>query len=353
MFSKKHVLICIALMCCDNCASAQLKMQISAVAFYNFENLFDTLDDPKNWGDNEFLSTGAYNYTGAVYRQKLSNLSTVISDLGAKTMSDGPAIIGVAEIENGHVLEDLVRQPLIKDKYSFIHFDSYDSRGIDVAMLYNPRYFKVLNAQGLRVYINNMKNSKEGRTRDILYVNGILVGDTLHLLVNHWPSRRGGEKASAPLRAAAASAAKKLIDSITSKNTQAKIILMGDLNDDPVSESVTKVLGAKGNIGKVAMNDLYNPWLNFYKKGIGTLGFDDRWNLFDQIMISGSFLKKNNTIEDSWLYYKSEVFKKDYLIEKFGRYKGYPKRSFVNNQWNNGLSDHLPTIIYFIKPVKN
>ena len=244
-------------------------------------------------------------------------------------------------------------KPLIKDKYSFIHFDSYDSRGIDVAMLYNPRYFKVLNAQGLRVYINNMKNSKEGRTRDILYVNGILVGDTLHLLVNHWPSRRGGEKASAPLRAAAASAAKKLIDSITSKNTQAKIILMGDLNDDPVSESVTKVLGAKGNIGKVAMNDLYNPWLNFYKKGIGTLGFDDRWNLFDQIMISGSFLKKNNTIEDSWLYYKSEVFKKDYLIEKFGRYKGYPKRSFVNNQWNNGFSDHLPTIIYFIKPVKN
>jgi len=327
-------------------------MQVSAVAFYNFENLFDTSDDPKNWGDDEFLPTGTYNYTGKVYKEKLHNLATVISQLGTNITPDGPAIIGTAEIENDQVLKDLTQQPEIKGRYRFIHFDSYDSRGIDVAMLYNPAYFKVLHAKGLFVDISKTGDMKGGKTRDVLYVNGLLAGDTVHIFVNHWPSRRGGEAASAPLRAAAALVSKKIMDSLRAKNPDTKIILMGDLNDDPTNESVSLVLGAKGAINYVSNNELYNPWVWYYQKGYGTLGYDDRWNLFDQIIISGSFLKKNNKDQNHWEYYKSEVFKKDFMTEKFGQYKGYPKRSFSNNQWNNGYSDHFPTIVYFIKTAK-
>lgn len=330
---------------------AQKKMQVCAVAFYNFENLFDTTDDPKNWGDDEFLPTGPYNYTGKVYGEKLNNLSHIISLLGTDITPDGPAIIGTAEIENDQVLKDLTAQPAIKSKYQFVHFDSYDSRGIDVAMLYNPKYFKVLNARALYVDISKIGSIKGGRTRDVLYVNGLLAGDTVHIFVNHWPSRRGGEAASAPLRAVAARVSKKVIDSLTAHNPNTRIILMGDLNDDPVNASVAKVLGANGDMDDVKLKGLYNPWVNYYKKGYGTLGYNDSWNLFDQIIISGAFLKKNNKTDDHWEFYKSEVFKKDFMIEKFGQYKGYPKRSFSNNQWNNGYSDHLPTLLYFVKAV--
>ncbi|HTN47270.1 MAG TPA: hypothetical protein VL098_13050 [Flavipsychrobacter sp.] len=329
---------------------AQKTAQICAVAFYNFENLFDTLDDPKNWGDDEFLPNGPYAYTGKVYQQKLDNLTAVISRMATDITPDGPAIIGTAEIENSRVLQELVQQPAIKECYKFIHFDSYDSRGVDVAMLYNPAYFKVLYARALYVDISKVGDMKGGKTRDVLYVRGLLAGDTVDVFVNHWPSRRGGEAASAPLRAVAARVAKNVMDSLTVQNPQARIILMGDLNDDPVSESITLVLGAKGDKEKVGSSGLYNPWVRYYKQGYGTLGYDDRWNLFDQIIISGSFLKRNHPGGSShWEFYKSEVFKKDFMTEKFGQYKGYPKRSFSNNQWNNGYSDHFPTILYFTK----
>lgn len=346
---KKYFLFLLIFLGITGYLSAQKTMQVSAVAFYNFENLFDTLDDPKNWGDDEFLPTGTCHYTGAVYKAKLHNLATVISLLGINMTPDGAAIIGTAEIENDRVLNDLVQQPEIKNKYQFIHFDSYDSRGIDVAMLYNPKYFKVLHAKALYVDISKAGAIKGGKTRDVLYVTGVLAGDTVHVFVNHWPSRRGGEAASAPLRYAAARASKNVMDSLTAIDPNARIIFMGDLNDDPVNESVTLVLGAKGNKDNVSSTGLYNPWMRYYKKGYGTLGYDDRWNLFDQIIISGSFLKQNNKDDKHWHFYKSEIFKKDFMIEKFGQYKGYPKRSFSNEQWNNGYSDHFPTIIYLVK----
>ncbi len=346
---KKPFLFFLIFIGIPSIAAAQKNMHISAVAFYNFENLFDTLDDPKNWGDDDFLPDGAYHYSGIVYREKLQNLAKVISRLGTELTPDGAAIIGTAEIENDRVLTDLIRQPELKDKYRFLHFDSYDSRGIDVAMLYNPAYFKVINARALYVNIRKAGAIKGGKTRDVLYVQGVLAGDTVHILVNHWPSRRGGEAASAPLRAIAAGVCKKLIDSLTALNPHTRILLMGDLNDDPVSASLTKTLGAKGEKNKIAVHELYNPWLRFYKKGYGSLSYDDRWNLFDQILLSGAFLQQYNKDGAHWCYYKSEIFKRDFLIEKFGRYKGYPKRSFSNEQWNNGYSDHFPTLIYLVK----
>jgi len=328
--------------------SQKKNYQVTAIAFYNFENLFDTEDDPKNWGDDEFLPTGPYRYSKEIYQQKLHNLATVIQKLGTDVTPDGPAIIGTAEIENDKVLEDLTQQPEIKSRgYKFIHFDSPDSRGIDVAMLYNPKYFKVLTARTLNTDISSF-GEKGGRTRDVLYVNGVLLGDTINVFVNHWPSRRGGEATTAPLRAVAAYVNKKMIDSLLVKNPRAKSVVMGDLNDDPTDASVTTVLGATGDKKKVKTGGLYNPFVSYYKNGIGTLGYDDRWNLFDQIIISGSFL---DAPETEWKYYKADVFNKEFLKNSFGRYKGYPHRSFDGTQWLNGYSDHFPTIVYFLKQI--
>lgn len=344
---KQSALLATALFLLAFTAGAQKKQfQVTAVAFYNLENLFDPADDPQKF-DEEFTPNGAYHYTEEIYRQKLHNLATVIAQLGTDVTPDGPAIIGHAEVENAKVLEDLAAQPEIRNRnYKFVHFESPDARGIDVAMLYNPKYFTVLKAEALYTDISAF-GEKGGKTRDVLYVMGLLNGDTTHVFVNHWPSRRGGEAASAPLRAIAARVSKRIIDSLMAKNPATKAIVMGDLNDDPIDPSVVKELGAKGNKSKVGLSDLYNPWTAFYNQGIGTLGYNDAWNLFDQIIISGAYLKGD---ERSWRFYKAEVFNREFLKEKFGQYKGYPHRSFSGNTWINGYSDHFPTIIYLVKP---
>ncbi len=321
--------------------------QVTAVAFYNLENLFDTLDDPRKF-DEEFTPGGENHYTSKVYHEKLHNLATVIRQLGTDLTPDGAALIGGAEIENDRVLHDLVAQPEIKDRnYQFVHFESPDARGIDVALLYNPRYFRVLKAEALYTDISGF-GQKGGKTRDVLHVIGILAGDTTHVFVNHWPSRRGGEAASAPLRAIAARVSKRVIDSLMAVNPNTRVLLMGDLNDDPTSPSVTKVLGAKADRKKVKPGDLFNPWTAFLEKGIGTLAYRDSWNLFDQIMLSSGWLDLG---PEHWRFYRAEIFNRDFLKEKFGQYKGYPHRSFDGGVWLNGYSDHFPVVVFLVKPV--
>lgn len=318
--------------------------QISAVAFYNLENLFDPADDPKKF-DEEFTPTGANAYTEAVYEKKLQNMARVLSEIATDKIPEGPSIIGISEIENEKVVQDLIRQPKLKDRgWKIVHFESPDVRGVDVGMIYNPKHFKVLDAQSL--FVDIQVNEKREYTRDILYVTGTLFGDTVSVFVNHWPSRRGGEAASAWKRIKAASVAKSIIDEKIKANPNYKIILMGDLNDDPISPSVAKTLGALGDKDKVKKGGLFNPWMTFYKKGLGTLGYGDSWNLFDQIIISQGFLNKN---VGGLQFYKAEIFKPNYLLSNFGRFKGYPHRSFSNNSWIDGYSDHLPTYIYLIK----
>jgi len=185
-------------------------------------------------------------------------------------------------------------------------------------------------------------------TRDVLWVKGILDGDTVHVFVNHWPSRVGGEQRSAPGRAAAAQVDKNFIDSIEKYDVDKKIIVMGDLNDDPINESVTKVLGAKGKIAEVHPGGLYNPWVDLYKKGIGTLAYNDAWGLFDQIIISYSWLDKN---QPGYFFYQQHIFNKEYLVENIGKYKGYPMRTWDGNTYRGGYSDHFPTYIIFLKKV--
>ena len=315
------------------------------VAFYNLENFYDTVDNP-NINDEEFLPAGPKNYNSKVYWTKVEHLATVISQIGTDINPDGPALLGVAEIENDTVLNDLIHQPLLKPRnYSFVHYDSRDIRGVDVALLYNPKYFKVLESR--KLFVHMPTGAKQTFfTRDVLWVKGLLSGDTINVFVNHWPSRVGGEQRSAPGRAAAAQVDKNFIDSIEKINPDSKIIVMGDLNDDPISPSVTKVLGAKEYMEDVKPGELYNPWIDMYKKGLGTLAYQDAWGLFDQIMINYSWLNKNQT---GFFYYQPHIFNKAFMIENIGKYKGYPMRTWDGNTYRGGYSDHFPTYIILLK----
>jgi hypothetical protein len=179
-------------------------------------------------------------------------------------------------------------------------------------------------------------------------VKGILDGDTIHVFVNHWPSRSGGEERSIPARAAAAGRAKRTMDSILVLNPASKIVLMGDLNDDPVSPSLTKIIGSKGNIDEIKINGMYNPWVDMYKKGIGTTPYQDAWSLFDQVVISGGWLNKE---QPGYHYSRAVIFNKEFIIQKTGKYRGYSKRTWDGNTYNYGYSDHFPVYLLMLKPV--
>lgn len=325
--------------------------QVALIGFYNLENIFDTINQV-DVEDEEFTPDGGNHYNSKVYLDKLEKLSQVISEMGTDHSPDGIAILGVAEVENASVLEDLVKTEKLKGRgYKVAHIDGKDERGVDVGMLYNPKYFTVKTMES--IYVPTVKlDSSYGYTRDVLYVSGELLGEPLHVLVNHWPSRRGGEEASQPYRALAASVNRHKIDSLLKIDPKTKIVVMGDLNDDPVSPSVVKTLGSSGEMAKVRKKSelLYNPWVNFYQTGIGTLAYNDSWNLFDQIIISSGFLSAD---QNKGLFFNDQViFKRDYMIEKTGRYKGYPMRTYNGSIYRGGYSDHFPTYIVLLKPLK-
>ena len=248
--------------------------------------------------------------------------------------------------ENDTVLNELVHHKLIaKRNYKIVHYDSKDARGIDVALLYNPKYFTVEASDKLFVQLPG--GSKDAYyTRDVLWVKGKLDGETIHIYVNHWPSRVGGEERSAPARAAAALVCKNHMDSIAKADGNQKVVIMGDLNDDPVSPSITEVLKAKGNVKDVFKGGLYNPWVDLYKKGIGTLAYQDAWGLFDQTIISYAWLNKD---QPGYFFYRQHIFNKEFMVENIGKYKGYPMRTWDGNVYRGGYSDHFPTYIILLK----
>jgi endonuclease/exonuclease/phosphatase family metal-dependent hydrolase len=193
--------------------------------------------------------------------------------------------------------------------------------------------------------------SEEGEvrgTRDILYVSGRFDGEPIHLLVNHWPSRRGGEKATQPLRNAAAMLCKEVIDSLQKLDPKAKILVMGDLNDDPVSPSVKEVLKGRREIAEVSAGDMFNPMYQFFKKGIGTLAYRDAWSLFDQIVITEGFARPQ---EKGYYYYQARIFNPPFMSQSSGPFKGYPLRTFAGNEFLDGYSDHFPVYIYIVKKI--
>lgn len=315
------------------------KIKTSCIAFYNLENLYDTIDDP-NINDAEFLPEGTNQWTGERYRTKLSHMAKVIAGIGSDMVKGGPAIIGLAEVENRGVLNDLINtSPLKEIGYQIVQYDSPDARGIDVAMLYKPAVFKLKNSTSNRL---TMPGKTDWHSRDQLVVTGDLGGERISIIVNHWPSRGSGPE----YRDEAARLSRHLVDSLSQKYKNAKIFIMGDLNDDPTDLSVLTTLGAKGRAEEVKKGDLYNPMWQLLNDGKGSLAYRGKWNLFDQIIISEPLLHEKCK---GWKFDQANVYKKEFLIQQDGDYTGYPFRTYGGKTYTGGYSDHLPTYLLLIK----
>ncbi|MCB0557965.1 MAG: endonuclease/exonuclease/phosphatase family protein [Lewinellaceae bacterium] len=346
MHLKTLFLSSLLLLCLQ--AGAQQQYKVGAIGFYNFENLFDTLDAP-DVRDEEFTPAGRNVWDTQKYLEKLQNLSRVVSELATDITPDGVSILGVAEVENRKVLEDFVQQPLVKGRnYQIVHHDSPDERGIDVALLYNPKYFKVLGAKAMPLLIYR-DNGERDFTRDVLLVSGLYDGEPLHIMVNHWPSRSGGEAASQPFRNAAAMICKAAADSLMQEDPNAKVLIMGDLNDDPISPSVKTILNAQRKKEAVRKGGLYNPMYNLFKKGIGTLAYRDAWSLFDQILLSYGLV---NGKTEGYQFYKVFIYNEPYLLQSSGQFAGYPFRSFGGGAYMGGYSDHFAVYVALVKAVE-
>lgn len=320
--------------------------RIRTIAFYNLENLFDTINDPDLWDERSPIMEMKGNIS-EVYWKKINNMAKVIADIGKKEAKTSPAIIGVSEIENKQVLVDLINSKHLKNlDYGIIHYDSHDKRGIDVALLYQKRYFKPTKSKSYNVKLYDAGNRVY--TRDQLLVSGVLDGEMIHIIVNHWPSRRGGEARSRPLRMGAAKYNIRMIDSLQKMYENPKIFGLGDYNDDPINASFKEVLKATGVKKEVKEGGIYNPMEDLFRRGFSTLGYRDNINLFDQIYMTSPALSKNNDYKN-WQFYKANIFNPNYLTNSKGRYKGYPFRSFANNTFTGGYSDHYPVYIYLIR----
>ena len=324
-------------------SNAQYKRQGQQilVGFYNCENLYDTINQA-NVVDEEFLPNSEKKYNQLAYDTKLARLATVIYKLGIIENVNGIALLGLAEIENKMVLNNLITSPLLKKyHYKFIHFDSKDPRGVDVALIYNPAQFTPY--QYLPYSLTDETHFNSYATRDVLYVKGRLANEWVHILVNHWPSRRGGEKSSANKRIWASRICKNIMDSVHALEPNARFMVMGDFNDNPTNKSLKQL-------------QMENPFIKMFKNGIGSLAYNDAWNLFDQILLSpkwnspASEKNSNFTLNN----YKSIVYNNQALVETNGKYAGYPKRTYIGNQFAGGFSDHFPVaLIFTLKMAEN
>lgn len=381
-------------------AFGQQKYQAATVAFYNVENLFDTEistgyingtlnpDDPEfhisipasqindyesePFNDEftyetvigkkiirplilqkeEFSPTGKKVWTKDKYNRKLQNLSEVIAQLGKNETNSAPVIVGLCEIENRETVEDIINQPALKEfNYGVVHFNSFDARGVDVALIYQKERFQVTKAKPYIIDLYENDGSRD-YTRDILRVTGKLDGEEVTFLVNHWPSRSGGEQVSRPKRKRAAEVMKGIYDEIRTENPKAKIIAMGDFNDDPVSPSLDKIMNAIPNRGKAKDTDIVNLMYTMFKNGMGTLAYRDSWNLFDQFLVTGTLIDGKKKF-DSYKVYKTEIYSPDYLVQPEGQYKGYPYRMFSGDTFRpNGYSDHFPVYTILLREIQ-
>lgn len=325
------------------------KLIVHAVCFYNLENLFDTChDEHKN--DYDFLPDGSYHWDANKYEKKLANMAKALSDLGTDKLPYGASVIGVSEVENDRALDDLMAQPdMQKRGFKYIHFEGPDKRGVDCALIYNPKAFKPVKS--FHKLYQNEEGQEQKFTRPFLCVQGKLAGDNLTVIVCHWPSR-----ASEPYyREWAGRQVRALTDSIRQADPTQHIMVMGDMNDDPDDRSMSKALGAKRKMKDVGEGDFYNPWWDVLRShGQGTLTYQGGWNLFDQIVCSRNMLDIDGKKEYKELtFFGNHIFKRDYLLQQEGRYKGSPKRTHAGGIWLNGFSDHLPTVTYLVKQIDN
>jgi predicted extracellular nuclease len=333
---KNTIITLLFLLFCSISSHAQKDLW---VAFYNQENLFDTIDDPHK-NDNEFLPSGKNQWNTQKYQTKISNMSKVIA-----SMNDGKGadILGMCEVENDLVLTDITKDPQLKKmKYSFVHFEGPDERSIDNALMYQSKKFTLLSAKPYPVVFAENPRSK---TRDILLVvlQEKKTKSTLVVLVNHFPSRLGGESESQPKRINAARILRGIYDSIYKANPTIPVVIMGDFNDEPSDTSMRDVLNAKGQVGESTTHELFNAMTSLQEKGTGSHFYRNEWHSLDQIIVSSNLVKCTGKL----CYQPSSVgvYKQSWMLETEGKYAGSPLRTFAGQKYLSGFSDHLPVYI--------
>ena len=306
------------------------------IAFYNIENLFDVYNNEIT-RDNDMLPTSEKKWSIKRYKNKLGKIGYVIAKIGKKDVKRHPAIVGLAEVENELVLKDLVTSKHLEEyKYSFVHYNSPDERGIDVALLYDKTVFKVAYSKTFTVDLINLEG-KVDHTRDILLVSGLFEGLELHLIVNHWPSRRTGNIETEHKRLRASQKVTDIICEIKEKSPNARVIVMGDFNDDPESKSIKALELSHG---------LFNPMRTLLSQDRGTTSYNQKWNLFDQFLITHNFFeRKKNVLR----YINANIFDENFLKEQDGKYKGSPYRTYVGKRYKGGYSDHFPVYLILSK----
>ena len=353
---KKTFIISLVMLLTGVCSTMaqEKRYQLYGVGFYNLENLFDTCHDVGH-NDYQYLPDGQYKWTGLKYTHKLRNMARVLAEMGTDRHPLGCAVIGVSEVENARCLTDLCNQdPLKARNMQFVHIEGPDQRGVDCALLYNPALFQVRDVK-LVPYIYVKPEDSLRATRGFLTVSGTMAGEHVTVIVNHLPSRF----ASSFYREEGGRQIRLVKDSVMKDDPNVKLIIMGDMNDDPQDKSMAVSLGAVRKMKDVETGGLWNPWWDVLASGTGTLQYDGGWNLFDQIILSQSLLDKHmkdgkdvelKKIDCTTLkYFRHQIFTRDYLFQREGKYKGNSLRTHAGGAWLDGYSDHLPTIVYLVK----
>lgn len=304
--------------------------QTFSIAFYNLENLFEPIDDQDKL-DKDYTPEGRFKWNTEKYLHKIDHLAQTISKIGLNRSALPPIVVGVCEVENETCLNDLVNSKYLKPfSYDYVFHRSPDMRGIHVAFLYQKEFFEFTHHKAFPLTLN-VVDKQEG-TRDILYIHGRLFGNPIHLLVNHWPSRTDGTLITNHKRVSASKLVQQVIKDIQDREALANILIMGDFNDDPSNHSI-QLLKKK---------EFINAMEAFQKQKKGSIKYKGKWVMFDQILFN------KNLQESSWFNYEtSHIFVEPYLIQKSGRHKGAPKRTYVGNYHQGGYSDHFPVFIYF------
>lgn len=336
-------------------SNAQKAKQNYVIGFYNLENLFDIYDDPAK-NDEQFLPEGSNKWTEAKYKHKQKNMAHVIAEM-AKANGRWHTILGISEIENRLVIEDLLDQEELRPaNYQIVHYDGPDRRGVDVALLYDPRNFKLLESRsipftfyddGALKYTLDQKQKDYFRTRDILMVRGTIDGEMFAFFVTHLPSRVGGK--GADLRSGGARIIYQHARALMRMHKGIKIVVMGDMNDDPTDDSMAKWLHGKEYMDEMAALDFFNPYTSMLKAGFGSLCYQGTWCIYDQELVNYDLahapegtLKLQPIGRNGYYGY---IFKRPFMTTQKGQYKGYPFRTFSGGAFIGGYSDHYPTFI--------
>lgn len=351
---KRSFIVAALLILMSLSASAQKTQQNYVIGFYNLENLFDIYDDPvKN--DNEFLPEGKNKWTQAKYEKKLHNMAKVIRSM-ADNNKRWHTILGISEIENRLVIEDLVSQPEIADaNYQIVHYDSPDRRGVDVALLYKPDQFTYLDSESIPFDFNSDIDFSDTdtsyfKTRDILMVHGLIAGEHFAFYVAHLPSRVGGKGGN--LRSRGAEIIYNHSREMEAKYPGIKIVAMGDMNDNPTDDSMAKYLHGQERLENVTPTEFYSPYISMLKAGYGSLCYQGVWSIYDLELVNYNLahapnggLKIQPVTKNHGKEYYGVVFKRPWMTTQKGQYKGYPFRTFSNGAFVGGYSDHYPTYI--------